>query len=83
MKLPHVDFQKGLIVFLSVGCIVHPASSAIGLLIVCGAGIADRYFTRNVSDQDRRSIAALKADLDKIRDTQQKDGLAKAFGARA
>jgi hypothetical protein len=79
MKL---DFQKFLIVALVAGCVLHPASSAIGLLIVFGAQVADKYFTRNISDSDRRALDSVKADIEKINKVQQKESLAKAFVAR-
>jgi hypothetical protein len=79
MKL---DFQKLLVTALVCGSVLHPASSVVGLLIVCSAQIAERYFTRNVSDKDRQALASLKVDVEKLSLVQQKDGLAKAFGGR-
>lgn len=83
MQLRAFDFQKVLIIALVAGCVLHPASSAIGLMIVLSSQVADRYFTRNISDPERKAIASLKTDIEKIHAIQQKDGLAKAFGPRA
>lgn len=83
MKLPKIDFQKSLIFILVCGCLFEPACAALGLLFVLAAQIAERYFTRNVSDKDRQAIQALKTDVEKLTVTQQKEGLAKAFGGRA
>lgn len=82
MRLPHTDFQKVLIFGLVLGCVLHPASSAAGLLIIFAAQIAERYFTRNISDPDRQAIAKLKADVDKVGKLQAEQNLAKAFGGR-
>lgn len=83
MRLPQIDFDKTMIVLLVAGCVIHPGSAAAGLLILASAKTAERYFTKNISDQDRRVIATIKADVDKISAIQQKDGLVKAFGVRA
>lgn len=74
-----MKLHDALIVALVAGCVLHPASSAVGLLILFGSEATNRYFTRNISDPERRAIAQLKTEVEKISVVQQKEGLAKAF----
>lgn len=82
MKLPSLDFHEVIVAVLVAGCVVHPAAAAAGLLILALKHAAEKYFTRNISDQDRKTISALKAELEKVSSIQQKEGLAKAFGGQ-
>jgi hypothetical protein len=77
------NFENVLMFALVAGCVIHPLSAALGLLVLLSSQAAERFFTRNVSDSDRSAIAALKVDMKKISEVQQKAGLAKAFGAQA
>lgn len=76
------DFQKLLILALVAGSAIHPASAAAGLFILASSQIAERYFTRNISDKDRQAIASLKIELEKVALAHQKENLSKAFGGR-
>ena len=68
-----------IVVALAAGCCIHPAAAALGLLIILGHRIADKYFTRNITDADRETIAQIKTDCDKIKKVQDRAGLSKAF----
>ena len=86
MTLPKLTFHQVLALALTVGCLTHPASSAVGLLIVCASQITERYFTRNITDADRTELEATKADLAgvkadvvKLKESTNKAGIAQAF----
>lgn len=82
MKLPNINYSKVLTVILVVGCVLHPASSAVGLCLILAHQLADKYFTSNISDKDRAELAQLKTEVAEIKVTQQATNLAKAFGPR-
>lgn len=77
MKL---TFMQIMTIMLVCGCLFHPAASAVGLVVIFTFQIAEKYFTRNISDTDRKQLFTLKLDLEKIAQAQQKESLAKAFG---
>lgn len=64
---------------LVAGCLFSPYASASALMVVLTAKIADKYFTRNISDRDRNEIQTLKAEQIKLKLKVEQDGLAKAF----
>lgn len=82
MKLSQRTFENSLIFALVGACMFNPAAAAAGLLILLSSQVAERYFTRNISDADRDRIQILKAEVEKHAVIIQKDGLAKAFGGR-
>lgn len=82
MKLTQKNFENILIFFLVVGCTTHPASCAAGFLILALSQIAERYFTKNISDADRNQLKAITADVQKHAMLLQKENLSKAFGGK-
>lgn len=77
------DFHKFIITVLVVGAVLSPYAAALALLIFFGHQTAEKYFTKNISDSDRRQIDALKVDVQKLAEQKKKDGLAQAFAPRA
>lgn len=82
MKFTQKTFENILIMFLVCGCVLHPFASALGLLILGLTQIAERYFTKNISDVDRGKIQTIKTELDKHSVILQKEVLSKAFGGQ-
>lgn len=76
-KLPY--FFEIMTAALVAGSLFQPFASAIGLLIIFSAKIAEKYFTRNISDSDRRDIQSIKAEQIEIKLKVEREGLAKAF----
>lgn len=72
-------FSEIIIVALICGCVFSPYASALALLVISAAKLLERYFTRNISDDDRKDIQSLKSDHQKLKDKVDKEGLAKAF----
>ena len=79
-------FYQLLSALLAGGCLIHPASSAVGLLVVCSAQLAERFFTRNVTDDDRLEIKSLggeiqllKSEMHKLKLKSDQESLSKAF----
>ena len=84
-KLPH--FFEILLAGLVCGCLFSPFASAIAIMFICSARLAEKYFTRNIADADRAELQSLKIDLQtaksefsKIKLKVEQDSLAKAFG---
>jgi len=79
MKLPRLDFQKSLTAALVIGCLFHPFASCVALLIFLAHQLADKYFTSNISDKDRKDLQTIKAEIAEVKLNQQTQNLTKAF----
>ena len=79
MKFSQRNFENTLIFGLVGACMFHPASSAAGILILVLSQVAERYFTRNVSDSDRDQIAKIRTEVSKHSEFINKDAITKAF----
>ena len=77
-----MSFSKALIAVLVLGSLLHPASAVMGLFFILVSNLADKYLTSNISDKDRQDISGIKAELAKVKQSQQSQDLAKAFGPR-
>lgn len=76
-KLPH--FFEIIAAGLVCGCLFSPYASAFGLAFVLAAKLAEKYYTRNLSDADRIEIQTIKTEHEKLKLKVEKDSLAKAF----
>lgn len=72
-------FLELITIALVAGCTLHPAASAAALLIFLTYRIAEKYLTRNISDQDREIIAQVQSDVLSVKKIQDRAGLSKAF----
>lgn len=70
---------EGLIVILVGASVFSPVASTCSLLVMLSAALAHKYFTRNVSDQERLDLQVLKTDFAKIKSKVEQDSLSKAF----
>lgn len=60
----------------------HPWSATVALLIVLSHELGDRYFHDSLHDENRKSLAQLKADFAKLKEKQGAGDLKAAFGAK-
>lgn len=81
--LPYYYYILGFL--LTVGCLFHPVSSAIGLLIVFLSKHGEAFhaqYTKSLSDKASQDFDTLRADLSKLKAKVDQDSLSKAFGQR-
>ena len=67
---------------LVAGSVLSPVTSVIGVLIIFAAKLVDKYFSSNITDQDRKDLAILKSDYSKIKLKIETQDLGKAFQGR-
>ena len=67
---------------LVAGSVLSPSTSVIGVLIIFSAKLTDKYFSSNITDQDRKDLATLKVDFAKLKVKTDAHDLAKAFQGR-
>jgi len=66
----------------AVGIGESPFAAAVGLLVVLGYKIADRYFHDSFHDENKASIGKLTVELEKIRQKQSQYDLKATFGGK-
>lgn len=77
--MPRLDFEKAVILILACGCVVHPASAALGLIAAIAAREASSFWKKSEGRAAAASVE-LKAEVARLRERLEKDSLAKAFG---
>ena len=82
MKNEHL-FRKSLVILLAVGSAIgpSPACSAAALLVCFAYTIAEKYFHDSYHDENKATIAQLKADYAKMKTKQDQIDARLAFGS--